>query len=194
MAKPPQDPNFFPVFLCPPPLVGLTLVGAPESHPGLQAGVNAAKVAEERLHLLARGGRLVCHPAASRGAQHPWVPRPRPPPPTAGLCALSSGHPRHRVAPGKAALCAPWGPPPREPRGPRASHGDRKNPVGTPRAPSVPHGVPRSAPQGYHKCLKGTPSALWGPQKHPMHPTGPPSAPWGHRKHPTHPTGTSSTP
>lgn len=45
----------------------LTLVGATESHARLQAGIDAAEVAEQRLHLFARGRGLVGDPAAPRG-------------------------------------------------------------------------------------------------------------------------------
>lgn len=84
-----------------------------QNHPGLQAGVDASEMPEQRLHLLVRGGRLVGHPAGAQGT------------------GQGSGGPR---TPGAAA---------RDPRGAPAAptqglaHGRR---VGTGRAPGHSEG------------------------------------------------------
>lgn len=58
------------------PPQSLTLVGAPKCHPGLQAGVDASEMPEQRLHLLVRGRGLVGH---SVGAQDRLRQGPGPP-------------------------------------------------------------------------------------------------------------------
>lgn len=102
----------------------LTLVGAPEGHPRLQARVDAAEVPEERLHLLVRGGRLVGHPAAPARGQGGGSG-------TRGRCAL---HPA-------GVRC-------RRPRRLLARHPRAANELTTPPAPTHPQGLQLLVPPG----------------------------------------------
>ena len=175
----------------------LTLVGASERHAGLQARIDAAEVAEQRLHLFARGGGLVGDPAAPRrvrdghrGTQRHGGRRKNPPSPhpsggaSQGWCngPRLPGIPKDHnpVCPTE----TPWGP--------RTPHRDTMNDTRTPRPtqetpsphrntllytgtslPGVPHRTscttegPLPRPLGTH-CDPSGPQASHGDPLHPI--------------------------
>lgn len=175
----------------------LTLVGASERHAGLQARIDAAEVAEQRLHLFARGGGLVGDPAAPRcvrdghrGTQRHGGRRKNPPSPhpsggaSQGWCngPRLPGIPKDHnpVCPTE----TPWGP--------RTPHRDTMNDTRTPRPtqetpsphrntllytgtslPGVPHRTscttegPPPRPLGTH-CDPSGPQASHGDPLHPI--------------------------